>query len=320
MERPEAVQRPFLPARRSRPRRSGRPPGPSARRQRVRRRSVIGVLGAALTAALLAAQATTTVYAIDVFGALREPGEPAFIVGHRGDRAHAPENTMASLERAMDELAFVETDVQLTADGVPVLFHDVTLERIIGDPHRIDELSLAQLRLLDFGIGYGAEFEGERIPTLDEFFAALAERDEARAIVELKAAWTPDEASETIELARRHGVAGRVVFMSFSLETLASIQQVSPTTPRIMLVRELSSDPVPVARRFGVIGVATTFRSVTAAPDGLAAAHAEGLAVLCYTLNSHERWQEVSDLGVDGIITDTPSDLDAWLAETAPGT
>lgn len=320
MERPEAVQRPILPALRRRPRRHGGPPGRRAPRHRGRRWLTIGVVGAAFTAVLLVAQATTTVYAIDVFGALREPGEPAFIVGHRGDRASAPENTMASLERAMDELAFVETDVQLTSDGVPVLFHDVTLERIIGDAHRIDELSLAQLRMLDFGIGYGPEFTGERIPTLDEFFAALADRDGARAIVELKAAWTPDAARGAIELARRHGVHGRVVFMSFSLETLASIQRVSPTTPRIMLVRELSSDPVPVARQFGVIGVATTFASVTAAPEGLAAAHAEGLAVLCYTLNSHERWQEVSALGVDGIITDTPSELDAWLAETAPGT
>ncbi|MGX5695161.1 glycerophosphodiester phosphodiesterase [Agromyces soli] len=280
----------------------------------------MSVASALLAAGLLLAQAIPPASASGVFGALRAPGEFAFTVGHRGDRAHAPENTMPSLERAMDELAFVETDVQLTSDGVPVLFHDVTLERVIGDPHRIDELTLADLRRLDFGAGYGPEFSGVRIPTLDEFFAALAARGAARALVELKASWSPDEVRMVAELAGRHGVRGRIVFMAFSLETLGNLQAVAPSIPRIMLTRELSRDPVPVAERFGVIGVATTFKAVTAAPEALVAAHAAGIAVLCYTLNSLERWEEVSALGVDGIITDQPSELDAWIAATAPGT
>lgn len=274
----------------------------------------------ATAAALLIAATPTTASAVDVFGALRVPGAAAFIVGHRGDRAEAPENTMASLERAMEALDFVETDVRLSRDGVPVLFHDTNLERITGSRRSVDELDLDELRRLDVGAWYGAEYAGERIPTLDEFLEALAGRETARALVELKADWTPGEVRTVIDLVERHGLRGRIVLQSFSLETLFAVQQVSPTTPRIMLIRELPAEPVALAERLGVIGFGTTAASVTAVPGALEALHEAEIAVLCYTLNTHESWQEVSERGVDGIITDQPSELDQWLATTAPGT
>lgn len=295
-------------------------PVPARRPRRVLRALLAAVAVAVVATMLIVAQTPPNVYAIDVFGALREPGEPAFTVGHRGDRAAAPENTMPSLELAMDELAFVETDVQLTRDGVPVLFHDVTLERITGDTRQVGDLDLDDLQRLDAGGWYSPQFTGLTIPTLEEFLATLAERDEARALIELKADWTRAEARTVVNLIERQGLRGRVVLQSFSLETLFSLQAVAPTMPRIMLIRELPADPVPLAERLGVIGFATTVDSVTASPGALALAHEAGIAVLCYTLNTLEHWAEVSALGVDGIITDEPSELDAWLATTAPGT
>ncbi|WP_448809532.1 glycerophosphodiester phosphodiesterase [Agromyces bauzanensis] len=274
----------------------------------------------AIATLLLIAATPTTASAVDVFGALRLPGEPAFIVGHRGDRAEAPENTMPGLELAMDDLDFVETDVQLSRDGVPVLFHDASLERVTGDRHRVGDLDLARLRALDVGAWYDTSYAGERMPTLDEFLTALAARETARALVELKADWRVDQVRRVIDLIERHGLRGRVVLQSFSLETLFALQQVSPTTPRILLIRELPAEPVALAERLGVIGFGTTAASVTAVPGALEALHDAGVAVLCYTLNTHESWQEVSELGVDGIITDQPSELDEWLAVTAPGT
>lgn len=284
-------------------------------------RVLLGAAGVATVSVLLLVTGIpTSATARDVFGALRAPGEPAFIVGHRGDRASAPENTMTSLELAMDRLAYVETDVQLSRDGVPMLFHDVDLERITGDHRSVGDLDADDLRRLDVGAWYGDEFAGERMPTLDEFFAALADRDDARALVELKAAWTADEVRTVVDRIERHGLRGRVVLQSFSLETLFALQRVSPSTPRIMLIRELPADPVPLAERLGLVGFGTTATSVTAQPEALEALHDAEVAVLCYTLNSHERWQEVGELGVDGIITDEPSELDEWLAVTAPGT
>ena len=275
---------------------------------------------AAAASLLWTVSTPTDVYAIDVFGALRQPGDAAAIIGHRGDRSLAPENTMPALELAMDELAYVETDVRLTRDGVPVLFHDTDLDRVAGRDGRIEDLDLADVRRLDVGAWYSADWAGERVPTFDDFLAALAERDGARALVELKAAWTPHEVRLVLDLVERHGLRGRVVLQSFSIETLQSVQRVAPTMPRIMLIRELPADPVPLAEQLGIIGFGTTAASVTAAPAAVDLAHAAGIAVLCYTLNTQDTWEQVSALGVDGIITDQPSDLDAWIAMTAPGT
>ncbi len=291
------------------------------RRPRRAVRVLLAATGTAVVAVTLWAAATpNSVYAVDVFGALRAPGEAAFIVGHRGDRSEAPENTMPGLELAMDRLSFVETDVQLTRDGVPVLFHDTTLERIADDPRSIGDLTYDEVSRLDAGSWYSHDFAGERIPTLEAFLDALRERDAARALVELKADWTPTDVRRVVDLVEARGLRSRVVLQSFSIETLQSLQKVSPATPRIMLIRELPADPVPLATYLGVIGFGTTAASVTAVPGALEAAHAAGIAVLCYTLNSRERWQEVSALGVDGIITDQPSELDMWIAVTSPGT
>jgi glycerophosphoryl diester phosphodiesterase len=227
---------------------------------------------------------------------------------------------MPALELAMDELAYVETDVRLTRDGVPVLFHDTDLERVAAREGRVEDHDLADLERMDVGAWYGDDFAGERIPTLDAFLEALAEREDARALVELKADWSPDEVRRVVDLVERHRLRGRVVLQSFSIETLQSVQRVSPTTPRIMLIRELPADPVPLAEELGVIGFGTTAASVTASPGAVDAAHEAGIAVLCYTLNTQDTWAQVSELGVDGIITDQPSDLDAWIAATAPGT
>lgn len=316
---PDAVDPATAPAPHVRPpirplARFARPPRPPVRI------ALAGAGVAAIASLLWTVSTPADVYAIDVFGALRQPGEAAAIIGHRGDRSLAPENTMAALELAMDDLAYVETDVRLTRDGVPVLFHDPDLERVAGREGRIEDLDHDDVRRLDVGAWYSADWAGERVPTLDAFLAALAERDGARALVELKAAWTPEEVRRVVDLVERHGLRGRVVLQSFSIETLQSAQRVAPTMPRIMLIRELPADPVPLAEQLGVIGFGTTAASVTAAPEAVDLAHAAGIAVLCYTLNSQDTWEQVSALGVDGIITDQPSDLDAWIAMTAPGT
>lgn len=284
------------------------------------RRATLVVAGAALTAGLIAAQVPPQVYAGDLFGPMRAPGEAAFTVGHRGDRAAAPENTMESLERAMDELAYVETDVRLTRDGVPVLFHDVTLERVAGLDRRIEELTLDAVRRLDVGTWYGDAFAGATVPTLEEFLAALAERPDARALVELKADWAAEGVRAVTGLIGRYNLRTRVVLQSFSIDTLIAIRRASPSTPRIMLTRELPADPRPLADQLGVIGFGTTIAAVRREPRAVELLHEDGLAVLCYTLNSDTDWAEVRELGVDGIITDEPSDLDAWLAVTSPGT
>lgn len=263
---------------------------------------------------------TTPVYATDMFGELREPGDPSFVAGHRGDRSTAPENTLAALERAIDSpLEFVETDVSRSRDGVPVLFHDRTLGRTTDGRGPLAEKSLAELKQLDAGSWYSAAFAGERIPTLEEFLTVLAPSGK-KALLELKGYWSVDDLVAVTDQLTRFDLGERVIFMSFNLGSLSSAAALAPSTPRVAIVRSLPDDVVGFARSFRVIGVVTPAQAVEERPDVVDAMHAAGLGVMVYTLNSTETWEQARALGVDGIITDKPSSLDKWLADTAPGT
>lgn len=260
------------------------------------------------------------VYATNMFGALRAPGEPAFIAGHRGDRAHFPENTLPALQGVLDsDFDFVETDIQLSADGVPVLFHDLDVERTTNGTGLVAELSLAELKSLDAGSWYSPEFAGLQVPTLDEFLD-IFQSSKKKAMLELKGIWTEEQVRVVTALVYARGVQNRVIFEAFDFETLESLQQAAPVFPRVLIQRYLPSDPVALANRFGAIAILTSAASLEDDPGVVSTMHEAGLGIVLYTLNEKQRWSEALELGVDGIITDKPSSLDRWIAENAPGT
>lgn len=261
------------------------------------------------------------VYATNMFGALRAPGDAAFIAAHRGDRASFPENTIPALQAALDgDFDFVETDVQLTADGVAVLMHDETIDRTTNGTGPVGFLTLEQVKALDAGSYYAADFAGLQVPTLDEFLAVLAAAGGKKAMVELKGVWTEEQVRTVTALVYARGVQSRVIFESFEYETLEALLAGAPLIPRVLIQRDLPRDPVPLLERFGAIAVLTRPASVERHPEVVDLLHEAGLGIVLYTLNKKGRWSEALDLGVDGIITDTPSSLDDWLAENAPGT
>src|SRR5215218_3697295 len=102
-----------------------------------------------------------------MFGRTERPTGRPLIVGHRGAMGYAPENTFAAYERAVALGAdAVECDVHLSADGVPVVIHDHTLDRTTSGRGLVRDHTLAQLRALDAGAFFGPEFAGQRLPTL----------------------------------------------------------------------------------------------------------------------------------------------------------
>src|SRR5215472_12885505 len=100
------------------------------------------------------------------------------IIGHRGAKATAPENTLAGIRQARREgAAWVEFDVKLTADGHPILMHDDTLERTTDGQGPVAAARLADIRRLDAGSKFGPAWQGERVPLLSEALSVLAELD-----------------------------------------------------------------------------------------------------------------------------------------------
>lgn len=260
-------------------------------------------------------------YAPNMIGTLRAPGEPAFVAGHRGDRADAPENTLPAFTAAFEAgLEVVETDVQLTADGYPVLLHDPTVDRTTDGSGAVADLTLAEVQSLDAGSWFSPEFAGTRIPQLGEFLDLLAATGHTKALIELKDYWTPEQIRGILDDIYLRGVQNRVVFAGFHLGTISNLADEASAIPRVIIRRDLPADPVGLAGFYGAIAIMTSPWSLETYPDAVADMHAAGYGVLVYTLNSEKRWSEATAYGVDGIVTDEPSDLDEWIAETAPGT
>lgn len=284
-----------------------------------RRTATVIVLVCTLTAILTFSPDSSEVQASALFGGLRGPGEAAFVAGHRGDRTSAPENTMPALQAALDgPMGFVESDIQLSADAVPVLMHDSFVNRTTNGSGRVSQLSLAQLKRLDAGAWFSPEFSETRIPTLEELLSAMHAAEQKglgkKALLELKGFWSAEEAQIVVDLIVDYELSTHVVLSSFDTVTLQNVASVAPTIPRAVITSSLPNDPVGFAKLYGAIAIITNQASVAADPWSVERMHRAGLGVVLYTLNSAEKWREAMRLGVDGIITDRPQRLEHWLS------
>jgi glycerophosphoryl diester phosphodiesterase len=136
------------------------------------------------------------------------------VIGHRGAAALAPENTLSSVERAIEDGAdWVEIDVQETADGEVVVLHDSDFMKLAGTPLKIWEGSFAEVRSLDIGSWFGPEFRGEGVATLEE--ALPRAKGRAKVIIELKYYGHDQRLEERVAaVVERTGMEGDIAIMS----------------------------------------------------------------------------------------------------------
>jgi glycerophosphoryl diester phosphodiesterase len=244
---------------------------------------------------------------------LRSPAGSAYVAAHRGDLA-APENTIPALEAAIASGAdFVEVDVQLTADGVPVLMHDWTVDRTTDGEGFVWQLDFKQIRALDAGSWHSPEYAGLQVPTLKQFLDLLRGSD-VWALVELKGTWNVEQLVTIQRLLLQADAEGRVVLASFDIMTLRSLERVAPHAHRAIVAREIHGDPAVLAEASGASIIISHHRFLRSSPEVVWQAQRAGLSVFAYTLNDEHDWSRALRVGIDGIITDTPTELTAWLA------
>lgn len=238
------------------------------------------------------------------------PPLPA-VIGHRGAKGHAPENTVASLRKAAELGArWVEFDVKLTADGEAVLMHDDTVDRTTDGRGPVAGMTFSDLRALDAGRWFSSDFTGERIPALDEAMAFLAAHGMG-ANVEIKPC--PGREAETGAVVARilneRWRAGPVLPLvsSFSVDSLIAAREAAPDIPRGLL-----SDNFPADWR-------TRLRALDCAtfhvhdprldPERVRGVREAGYRVLTYTVNKPDRARALLSWGVESVITDYPDRL-----------
>jgi glycerophosphoryl diester phosphodiesterase len=220
------------------------------------------------------------------------------VIGHRGARGHAPENTLLGLDTGIRMGAhWVEFDVQLHPEDALLLFHDLTLDRTTNGKGPLARCSLAGLRQLDAG-------QGQQIPTLEEALELIEQR--AGANIELKTAGGTGEA--VAALLRRYVEAGwpaeRFLVSSFHLPELWEFHQAAPEIPVGVLLGGVPLDWAGCATELQAAAVNISSEFVD--PRLVADAKAHGRRVYVYTVNDPEEMRALRALGVDGVFTDYP--------------
>jgi glycerophosphoryl diester phosphodiesterase len=236
------------------------------------------------------------------------PSFPSPIIfAHRGASAHAPENTLASFELAVRQGApAIEFDVKLSSDRKIVIIHDQTLERTTNGRGSVTSKSLAELRTLDAGSWFSADYQAQKIPTLDEVFEAVG--DKVLMNVELTNYATPFDGlvEKVAEVIKKHALQKRVIFSSFFFTNLVMARRLLPTVPRGQLLFEGNSGWWQrVTAGFMSLDAEHPYTSDVTA-EMVERLHAKGRRVHVWTVNDPQDMRRLRALGVDGIFTDDP--------------
>ncbi|MGE3290284.1 MAG: glycerophosphodiester phosphodiesterase [Geminicoccaceae bacterium] len=230
------------------------------------------------------------------------------VIGHRGAAARAPENTLAGLRKAHALGAgWVEFDVMLTADRVPVLIHDETLERTTNGRGEVAAHTAAEIAELDAGSWFAPGFAGERVPALAEAIALLLALG-LGANVEIKPAAGRETVTGEVVAAclRQHWPQDGpgLLLSSFERPALAAAARVAPDLPRGLLAEDLPQD---WEAELGQLGCTTLHLDHTRIdPMRMRELAGEGVPVLLYTVNDPVRARDLRAAGATAIITDVP--------------
>jgi len=233
------------------------------------------------------------------------------VIAHRGASAHAPENTLPAFIRArQDGALWIETDVKLTSDGMPILMHDDTFDRTTDGQGSVADRDWAEAQHFDAGKGFGPEFSGTRIPSLMQA-ARFALESGIRFNLELKPCPGRTQATAMVTLIEAAKLwddhAPSPLISSFDIESLIIAARLHPEWPRGLLLDTWHEDWQELAK---LTQAATlNINADTLTPDRIAALAASGLPVLAYTVNDPEQAKNLLHKGVTAVYTDDPSAL-----------
>ena len=232
------------------------------------------------------------------------------VTAHRGGAKTAPENTLASLEAAINNLSdYAEIDVQETKDGELVLLHDNNLKRTTGVNWKIWETTLEEVKTLDAGSSFSADFAGEQVPTLREALELCRGRLELN--IEVKNNHhNADVAVKTAEMITEMGMEDQCAISSMSYDFLKDVKEVNPQirTGYIMSVAYGRVELLEYADFLSVHYDCVNERFMERA-------HEAGKEVHVWTVNSRKLMRRMKALGVDNIITDRPGVVREILME-----
>lgn len=240
-----------------------------------------------------------------------------WIIAHRGAKDEAPENSLTALKQAFNyNIDGVEFDVQMTSDGVPVLYHDWTLGKVGGGRQRISDLTRADLDGIDWGNWYHPRFAGEPLTTLKKALTLISRCP--NMCIEIKSspadqasghtAALTDEVLRQIHRPEIEPYKDHILILSFDPSVLIRADQANAGLRFVLNLPDSTlTGTISTTRHLWGVGV-----NISKLSPALAQwVHQRDLRLLTYTCNGPRQVNKALHLGVDAIITDRPG----WLSQ-----
>ncbi|GHI08538.1 glycerophosphodiester phosphodiesterase [Streptomyces cellostaticus] len=257
-----------------------------------------------------------------------ESGEPT-VIAHRGASAYAPENTLASIDKAAKlGFSWVENDVQRTKDGELVVIHDGSLERTTNvkelfpgrAPWKVKDFTAAEIARLDAGGWFSPAYAGTRVPTLEQYMRRV-ERNHEKLLLEIKnPELYPGIEQQTLKLLGNQGWLdqkhlGRLIVQSFSADSIRTVHELKPALTTAYLGRPSVTQLHQYARFTDLINPSygSISKGYVCTVHSVEGAHGRPLGVFVWTVNDADTARKVKDYGVDGLITNKPDVVRAAL-------
>lgn len=237
-----------------------------------------------------------------------EFSQKPWLIAHRGASAFAPENTLPAMRLAKEKGAMrIEFDVVLSQDGIPLIFHDERLERTTNGEGWLSKKDAHELRVLDAGYWFSAEYKNTTIPTLTEWLREAAHLNlginlEIKPLDD-RIALLVDRILEALEQEWPSHLPTPLI-SSFSIAALTYLRERNQSLKLGLLLDEWRDDWEAICDKLNCATVNLYYPCVTA--EWVQAIHASGRAVLVYTVNDLALAKRLFDVGVDGIFSNYP--------------
>jgi len=230
------------------------------------------------------------------------------VIAHRGAPVCAPENSLQAFIAARNAgAAWIETDVKLTADGIPVLIHDDTLDRTTSGKGPVAEMAWTEMQKLDAGAWFSPNFSGAKVTSLAEL-VAFCSSSKMRLLLELKP--SPGRTQATVMVALIEAAKlwpedmPPPIITSFSTDALLIAAQLHPGWPRGLLLDTWHDNWIEAVER--TESSLVTIKEEFLTPERLISLRNATVPVLAYTVNDPVRAKELLRNGIKAIYSDDP--------------
>lgn len=235
-------------------------------------------------------------------------------IAHRGASGYAPENTLAAFDKAVEMQAdYIEIDVQLSKDDLPVVIHDDTLDRTTNGTGNVSAYTLEELRSLDAGSWFDKKYAGEKIPSLNEVLEMYGEKIDI--LIELKSPELyPGVEEKVAEALAKYKLdtSNNIVIQSFNHPSVIKSAELLPEITHGVLAGENYKNVTDQQlQEFAAYAEYFNPNLKIVSSELVDNVHQAGMKISPYTIKTKAEAERIYKFGVDGLITDYPDYAEA---------